>query len=178
MVEKSARESCRESFAEQFETPWVLRQVETHLFFGFAARHFRFGWVALAASATWLLWAALFGGGELPVYIGRLLGKALFVAVSVVIIVLFTRRQQAILGWFAMTITQGMAALGCVAVGAPASFAKNNGDTVPFVLLGLVWFPGLEFIKRMTPKQKYITMVRIVCSIPLGCWLYANGNWQ
>lgn len=52
----------------------------------------------------------------------------------------------------------------CVVLFGPTIFGFN---TLPTVTLGLIWFPSIEFISVLTKKQKWITIGRLVLSVPL-----------
>lgn len=50
-------------------------------------------------------------------------------------------------------------------------------DALADLLLGLTWLPGLEFIHSLIPFQKYVTLLRLLLTIP---WVYMginSGNW-
>jgi len=45
-------------------------------------------------------------------------------------------------------------------------------------LLGLIWFPGLEFVDKLASKQKYITLCRLILTIPCIYMGVNSGNWS
>lgn len=40
-------------------------------------------------------------------------------------------------------------------------------DLRPIIFLIFIWFPALDFIPRVTPHQRYLTLARLALSISL-----------
>jgi hypothetical protein len=164
----------------KFETPLTIRQVESHLVFGPLSRHFPVAYLMLVTGV--LKFFDDFRNTRVPA--GQRIGGAiedLFVWVGLMPLLLsrMTRRQQAILAWGATKFTLAIAAFIMVAVGAGSAF--HEGDTrggMVFLFLGLLWFPSVEFVPSITPQQKFITLARLVLSIPLVIIGIRGGNWQ
>ena len=57
-------------------------------------------------------------------------------------------------------------------------FCGSQPDALPVWGLGLVWLPGLKYIPRLTEHQKYITLVRIILSLPLFWLGVTTGGWS
>lgn len=169
-------ENARNS-GKKLETPFLIRQVESHLVFGPLSRHFAFGYAALIAAVVSLV-VGFFAVHE-PVgqYIGSLVDKLVFLFVPLLLLT-WTLRQQAIMGWIAFKAALGVGAVMMATVGAGVSFQRGQADAWPNLFLGLVWIPGIEFIPNITPHQRYITLARIVLSIPCIYFGVKSGNWH
>ena len=130
-------------------SPLIKRHLETHLFFGPIYRKTRFG------SAAFTLLNSLFGrrfalfSGEQQVFFFFLLSKALFAGLAVVFVSM-----------------------------SPFLFLMKAPDAPADLFLGLIWLPGLEFIPKLTAKQKYITIARILLTIPAVYMGIQSGNWS
>ncbi len=55
---------------------------------------------------------------------------------------------------------------------------QHQSDEIPNVLLGLVWVPWLEFVPTVTPRLKYVTLARVVLTIPLVFRGVQTGYWH
>jgi hypothetical protein len=163
--------------ASQIETPFTIRHVESHLVFGPLARYVPVAYVAFGVVVVSLV-AGLFATGK-PVgqYVGSILDKLIFLVVPLVLVSL-TKRQQAIVGWMAVKFAIGFAAFIMATVGSGVSFQHGYADAWPNLLLGLIWIPGIEFIPRITPHQRYVTIARIVLSLPCIYFGVKSGNWH
>jgi hypothetical protein len=164
----------------KFETPFTIRHVESHLIFGPLSRHFSITYVALAFGILKL--ADDFRNTAVPT--GQRIGGVIddlivWVGLMPLLLSRMTRRQQAILVWGATKFSLGLAAFMMMTVGAGSAYRDGNTrDALVFLFLGLIWLPSLEFIPRLTPHQKYITLGRLVLSIPLVIIGIRGGNWH
>jgi len=163
--------------AAKLETPLAIRHVESHLVFGPLARHFPLAYVAFAIAFLSLLAGVFATGKPTGMYIGSIVDKPIFLLVPFLIFRM-TYRQQAIIGWIAVKITLGMVAFMLVTIGAGVSFREGKADALPNLFLGLIWIPGIEFIPKVTPHQRYVTLARIVLSIPCIYFGVKSGNWH
>ena len=89
-----------------------------------------------------------------------------------------TYRQQAIVGWIAVKFALGIAAFMMATIGAGVSFQRGQADAWPNLFLGLIWIPWVEFIPKVTPHQRYVTLTRIALSIPCIYYGVKIGNWH
>jgi len=94
------------------------------------------------------------------------------------ILVQMTKRQQAIVAMFAFKFALGFAAFMMLTVGAGMSFQRGYTDAWPNFFLGLIWIPGIEFVPRITPHQKYVTLLRILLTIPCAYFGVISGHWH
>ena len=165
---------------ERYETPLAIRHVESHLIFGLLARHAPIGLIALLGAAFTVgndLYQQRFAPGV------RIASVVWDVFIWGGLMLLFnlsmTRRQQAILAWSATKFTLAIAAFIMIFVGAGSAFREGDiRDGLVFLFLGLLWFPSIEFIPSVTPHQKYVTLARLVLSIPLVIIGIQGGNWH
>ena len=156
-----------------FEKPWIRRQVETHLFFGLIARHVSFVWVICVLGAIYLC-----------VFVPKF--KDLFTDVSTIACYGFgifllrklSKYQQAVIGWFVIKFTLGVVALMVMTVGTWSSLQRGQSDALPNFLLGVIWLPSVEFIPKITPHQKYVTIGRLLLTIPVVYVGIKSGFWH
>jgi hypothetical protein len=161
----------------KLETPFTIRQVESHLVFGPMSRHLPFAYVALVGGIVSLIAGFFATGMPAGQYVGNIFDKAVFLFAPVLLLRM-TCRQQAILGWMVIKFTLGLVALMLATIGAGVSFQRGEADAWPNLFLGLIWIPGIEFIPKVTPYQRYVTIARMVLSIPLICLGIKSGNWH
>ena len=158
-----------EEIASLPESRLLVRQVETHLIFGPLSRRFPLASLALAGGIVSLV--RVFLPGEEP------LGRDILDTIGNLSLPLggflcwyFLRRlsliQQAIAGWVAVKSTGGLICFLLMTSAVPMYFFQGDPNAWPVLFLGLIWMPGLEFIPRLTPRQRYITLMRIVLSVP------------
>ena len=163
--------------AAKLETPFLIRHVEEHLIFGPISRHISFGYLVLCCAILSLVagfFATSKGSGQ---YIGNIFDKLIFL-IAPLLLVRMTYRQQAIIGWIAFKFGVGLVALMLMTIGAGASFMRGRADAWPNLLLGMIWIPGIEFIPKVTPYQRYVTLARIALSIPCIYYGVRSGNWR
>lgn len=172
----SERKSIADGF-RKLETPGLIRQVETHLVFGPLSRHFPLGYIALAFVVAGLV-AAFFAQHQ-PVgqYIGSIADKLVFLIVPFLML-RATLRQQAIIGFLAVKITLGIAAFMMLSIGVPVSLQRHQSDALPLLFLGLIWLPSVEFLPSVTPHQKYVTLARLLLTIPCVYFGVRSGYWH
>jgi hypothetical protein len=108
---------------------------------------------------------------------GSILDKLMFLVLPLLSLSM-TKRQQAILGWMAVKIAMGFAAFIMATVGSGVSFQHGYADAWPNLFLGLLWIPGIEFIPRVTPYLRYVTLARLILSLPCIYFGVKSGNWH
>jgi hypothetical protein len=161
----------------KLETPFTIRQVESHLIFGPVSRYVPFAYVALVGAILSLVAGFFATGMPLGQYLGSIFDKLIFLVVPLLLLRM-TYRQQAIVGWIAVKFALGIAALMLATIGAGVSFQRGQADAWPDLFLGLIWIPGVEFIPKVTPYQRYLTLARIALSIPCIYFGIKSGNWH
>lgn len=156
------------------DTPWLRRQVEAHLIFGPLTKSFSFGWLLIIAFA--INFFALFGTKLSLYHIIEGMQRLFFILLSVMLLKL-GRYHQAALGWCVTKFTIGVFAFLMLIAGGLVGFFRHQSDAIHFTLLALIWFPGLEFLPKFTSKQRFITIARLILTIPVAYWGYKTGNW-
>jgi hypothetical protein len=153
-----------------FETPLVIRHAEGHLVFGPISRHVSLGALVLIGG--------LLSPAQLYFYpLSQPPGKDILDSVNVVILPVcalliwycarrLSLRQQAIIGWLATKSAIGLVSFLMLTAAVPMYSFQGNPNAWPVLLLALFWMPGIEFIPKVTPYQRYLTLARIVLSIP------------
>jgi hypothetical protein len=163
--------------SEWLETPFLIRQVESHLVFGPLSRYFPTGYVMLFCAASSLCLGVVATHKPIAQYIGSIADKLIFLFVPFILLRM-TLRQQAIVGWMAVKGALGITGILCATVGAGVSFSRHQADALPNLFLGLIWIPGIEFIPRVTPHQRYVSIARVILSVPCIYFGIKSGNWH
>jgi hypothetical protein len=163
--------------AARLETPLLVRHVESHLIFGPLSRHFPLAYLALGIALVSLVVGFFATDKSMGQYLGSIVDMLIFLVVPLLLLRM-TYRQQAIIGWIAVKLALGFAAFIMVTVGAGMSFQNHQADAWPNLFLGLIWIPGLEFIPKVTPHQRNVTLARVVLSLPCIYFGVKSGNWH
>jgi hypothetical protein len=158
-----------------FETPWLRRQVQSHLVFGPLSKYLAVGWVMLFIAAALFIKSLL--APLSAIRITENIDKLFFILVAVLLLRM-PKYHQAALGWCVIKITLGLLAFLMLLVGGLIGFFRGQPDAIHLTLLALVWFPSLEFIPKLTDNQKFITIGRILLTLPIAYLGYQTGNWH
>ena len=173
----SERKSIAER-AKKLETPGLIRQVETHLVFGPLSRHFPLAYIVLALAAAGLGVSFLSRRDQsVGQYIGSIADRLIFF-VGPILMLRMTLRQQAIFGFLVVKITLGFVGFAMLTVGFPVSLQRQQSDALPNLFLGLIWLPSVEFLPSVTPHQKYVTIARLLLTIPCIYFGVRSGHWH
>ncbi len=164
-----------EQFLGMLESPWLRRHVETHLIFGPLSRSFPFGWILITLFSINVILRFLSNSSAEK--IGGGIEGLFFVFVSLVFLKMSTYRQAA-LGLCVIKIVGGLVSFILLIAGGLVGLFRNQPDAIYLTLLALIWFPSLEFIPNLTEKQKYITMARIIATLPVAYLGYQTGYWH
>ncbi|MBA3831196.1 MAG: hypothetical protein H0X34_04770 [Chthoniobacterales bacterium] len=146
----------------KFETPWTIRQTESHLVFGPLSRHLPFAYVYATLAGSVLVYLAATNSKDLL--------HTFFALIPIPFLLRLTRRQQAIFGrvitkWFFSTLAVMFAIMGI-----PLAASRHRPEGWPVFILGLVWFPLLSAFPSLTERQSYVTLARALFSIPVVIW--------
>lgn len=87
------------------------------------------------------------------------------------------RYRQAALGWCIVKVTVAMASFLILLAGGVVGFFRGQPDAIHLTLLALIWFPSVEFMPSLVDGQRFITIGRIVVSIPIVVLGSRAGNW-
>jgi hypothetical protein len=160
-----------------FETPWLKNNVEDHLVFGPLAKHFSLAWLLLIIFV--INFVVAFFQTEGPLFLKLLanLSKLLFILVSIYLFE-FPRYHQAAIGWCIVKAMGGLFAFIMLMAGGLVGFSRGQPDAVHISLLAVIWMPGIEFIPQVNSKQKIITLIRFVVSVPIIYLWYKTGTWS
>lgn len=155
------------------EAPWLRRQVETHLVFGFFARRLALSWIWV--SFLVLSVVSAFGESWL-VLLGRTASAGLFLLLWWPIFRMPQYRQAAI-GWCAVKTTLAIGSFITLLVGGLVGSFRGQSDAIHLTALALIWFPSIEFLPRLVDHQRYITIGRVLLSLPLVILGGRAGGW-
>lgn len=163
--------------ASQIETSFTIRHVESHLVFGPISRYVPLAYLVFGLAVASLVGGFFATGKPVGQYVGSIVDK-LFLLFLPLLLLSMTRRQQAIIGWMGMKMGMGFAAFIMATVGSGVSFQHGYADAWSNLFLGLIWIPGIEFVPRVTPHQRYVTIARILLSLPCIYFGVKSGNWH
>jgi len=164
-------------YSDALETPWLKRQVETHLVFGPISRHISFAWLVFCSPIVAALYFLL--SAENPVNLNMdQIFEILFILIVPILLFRFSRFQQAVIGWIVIKFSLGLIAFLFMTVASLMSLMKGQSDALPNFFLGFIWLPVFEFIPSVTQKQKYLTLARIILTIPLVYLGLQSGHWH
>ncbi len=169
--------NINKDFLSIMEAPWLKKQVETHLIFGFCTRNVPLGLLFSASCGVYIVFEVLTSRASFFV---QLLNSSepFFFLIAGLFLMKMSKYQQAAIGWW---VVKGSLFLVCTTalVGyGLVGFFKGSPDAVHVTLMGLIWFPSIEFIPHLIEKQKFITLARISVSIPLLILWHQTGTWH
>jgi hypothetical protein len=161
----------------KFETPLTIQQVESHLVFGPISRHFPL------AYAAWVITVINVGRAFLETKLpwaeyGVGIAESVFWLFLPLLLSKMTTRQQAIVGWMAIKGALGFAAFMMATLGAGVAFQRGQSDAWPLLCLGIIWIPWIEFLPTVAPYQRFVTIARLLLSIPCVILGMRSGYWH
>ena len=160
----------------EFETPFTIQHVQTHLILGPIARHVKVSTLVIIFASAYLLYGLLISDSVLQFFKENFF-DAIWWAFLAYLFRRMTRQQQAIALWGSIKFAGGMGAFIVMTAGSLSSREFDPPGALPLFFLGLIWLPGLEFIPRLTPHQKYITLARFGLSILCIYFGIQRGAW-
>ena len=174
-----------------FEAPWLKKQVETHLFFGFCARKVPFAIFLLIAYGFAFLYKVIHFGGigawidQVGYYFHKSPMDGLLSIYNNVIMILISalflklpKYHQAAIGWWIMNASLAVICFTILIAGGLVGFFRGSPDALYVTMFSLIWFPSIEFIKKLADKQQLITIGRILVTIPILLLWYRTGTWH
>lgn len=171
----AANEAVEKGFA--FATPFTIEHVRTHLILGPLARHVKASTLVIVAASAYFLYDLVISESVFQ-FFRKDFFNALWWAFLAFFLRRMTRQRRAIILWWSIKITGGIAAFIVMTAGSLSSRQFDPPGALPLFLLGLIWLPGLEFISRLTPHQKYLTLgclgLSLLCvyfGIQRGAWI-------
>lgn len=161
---------------QMLETEWIRKHVENHLVLGFCVEKFPFGILFIIIIVAPLL-VSVSLQGQFIEQLWSNLDKLFFLLVGFYLLA-FPRYHQAAIGWSIVKFTGFTLCFIMLIAGGLVGFFRNQPDAIHLTLLAILWFPGIEFIPRYTTKQKYITIGRLILTLPIAYLGYRTGNWH
>jgi hypothetical protein len=161
---------------KRIENPWLIRQTESHLIFGIFAKHVPLLYVALALGSIFIAWSILTVAVPRGDYFDSA-SLAFSVGFALYMLAQLSKLQQAIIGWLGTKIALLITGILFLAVLAPMNFHSGAPDMWPDLALALIWIPSIEFIPAITAYQRYVTIGRILFTIPCIYFGIKSGNW-
>jgi hypothetical protein len=153
---------------------WLRNQVENHLFFQYFAKYIPFGLVIILLVTVNIVYSLI----DFEKSVTFIIYDNIFPLLIAVFLLTIPKLHQAIIGWIALKFTIGITAILLMTVGTILSYTEGRNDVIPNFLLGIIWIPLLEFIPGITSKQKYVTLARILLSIPVIYLGIDSGDWH
>ena len=163
----------RDDIAKKYT--WLTAQVEGHLVFGPLSRYqaaglllpiiFLIGLVYSISSNDWSE-AGLFGEAEIYY---NILSVLCVIGVTLFFFMIAFRLsgiQHAIIGWSITKVSFSLFACFITLIGFVYIIQAKSKYTWTNIILGLVWMPIPEFIPVLSRDQKFISITRIILSIP------------
>jgi len=162
---------------KRIENPWLVRQTESHLVFGIFAKHVPLLYVALALGSIFIAWSFLVVAVPRGDYFDSA-SLAFSVGFALYMLARLSKLQQAIIGWLSTKIMLLIVSILFLAVLTPMNFYSGAPDMWPDLALALIWIPSMEFIPAITAHQRYVTISRILLTIPCIYFGVKSGNWH
>ena len=154
-----------DNFIKLFDSSWLQNQVKSHLFFGEIKGKYAY----LFAIVAYITMCFMFLGSHQISRIQSIFMEPPVGAFSVFLIwaIIFGNYKTNALLWAAVKSTVLFGSFICILCGS-INMLRDDPADIELVLLGLLWFPGLEFLNRFTKNQRYITLIRILVSAPIA----------
>lgn len=167
----------RNKALEILDTPWLRRQVENHLVFGPLSRG---GIVAWSLVLLTVIVIKLLVEGVPNITATNLVLYSNIIYASIVIYIFYkmpTYHRAAAL-WCVIKFTLFILTFIMLVAGGLVGFFSGKPDAIHITVLALIWVPGIEFLARFSEKQKIITAIKILVSIPIVFFWYKTGTWH
>ena len=138
-----------------FHGSYLRAQVNSHIVFGPLSRHFPVMYLLLLYAIINLVFSA------------ELFHSIIVFGVATYCIHTMTCYEQAVLGWEILKVVSGIASfIGLL--GSVVWLARGEVDVFLFILaFSVIWFPSIELHNKMIPHQKYVSVARLLLTIPL-----------
>lgn len=164
--------------ADKFlNTPWLRFQLESHLVLRLFVNDIALSLVVSAIFSLSLISTIITTKLTLLSTFSLAIDYFYYLLIIVILFKL-TRYQQAAIAWILMKSVGALLSFILILF-SMINFVKGmRADALIMLGLGLIWMPSIEFIPKITPKQKYITIARIILSIPLIVLGIQGGSWH
>ena len=162
-------ESPSENFIKLFDSPWLRHQVKTHLVFGESkGKYFYLVAILIYVSMGIVFLVPQEKYEVLSVFMEPRVGA--FSVVLILAIIFGNYKTNALL-WAAIKFTVLFASFICLLCGL-INLIRDDPADVELIVLGLLWFPSIEFLAIFSERQKYITLTRVLVSVPIILYLW------
>ena len=151
---------------------------KNHLVFSYFYRSISLAYTYGAILIVILIYGAFTTDANLFTYTIDNTDTILILALCVFVFSKLTCQQQARIGWVFFKLTMLLFATLMATVGFFSSYSNGKSDAFPNLFTGLVWLPSIELIPRLQPYQKYISVARIVLTIPCVYFGVKSGYWH
>jgi len=165
----SINKSGKKIDAKLLQNSWIRNQVETHLVFGYLANAVKLRYILIPMILATGVFLLLDGLAQNFITIFTIIIAANYMRK-------FDRPTRLMIGWVVTKFTLVMTAFIFMVVGFPIRLKENEPDAFPILLLGLIWFPFWEFIPKIANNQRYLTIARLILSIPMIYLIVRSGN--
>ena len=160
------------------EFPFAIGHVENHIVFSFFYRSISLSYTFAAL----LLFVFVFGAAQtdanLSTYFFNNTQEIVTFLGCIFILSRLSYPQQAMVGWAILKFTMLIAAGLLATVGFISSYSRDKSDAFPNLFLGLLWLPSIEFIPKLLPYQRHISIARIALTIPCVYFGINSGHWH
>lgn len=164
---------------EMLDTPWIHNHVETHLVFGPLVKKSLGGLFIVLALLTLLIGSVIYlfaiNSFDIRYYIHPT------PIILLIIGIYFAKPSGFYLAaglWCVIKFSFLIISFAMMIAGGLVGLMRGNADAPYLFMLAIVWFPSIEFFPKLTPNQKYITLLRIIFSVPLIYLGYKAGLWK
>lgn len=163
-----------EFFSDAFHSPWLEKQVESHLFLGnYRHRIIYVGLIYFFILVWGLLGYFFLNYPFTNIFEGP--GNSGYLVIIFLVPLTKYNYARSVYCWvivkcFFVAITFLFTLLGFI-----GSVFMGSKIGLYQLILGLIWFPSLELLPNLTEKQRFITLFRLIFSIPMIHLLIINS---
>ena len=158
------------------DTPWMRNQVENHLIFQYFVKNIPALWLGIVLFFFYILFEVIDSGISELIFSDKII-TIIIIPFVIFYLIKMDKFHQACIAWFSVKITLFFTCILLMTVGTISSIKAGGQDAIPNFLLGLTWFPLIEFFPRIDKKQKYITAFRIIFTVIIVIWGVNTGDW-
>lgn len=162
---------------EMLESTWLRNQVENHLILGPLSKGGIALWGVVLGVAI-VIELLLKGLPNLSGANFSQLFNIFYTAIIIYILYKMPSYHRAATLWLVTKFTLFIITLAMLIAGGLVGFFSGKPDAIHITILALIWIPGIEFFEKFSQKQKLITVIKILVSIPIVFLWYKTGTWH
>jgi hypothetical protein len=152
-----------QDFIKQLDNPWLRNQVETHLFFG----NYKWKYVYLICISLYIhLFFTIFAPSNELYSLDFLKERGSGFVIVLLLSIIFYKYEVSAFFWAVIKILL-LFVFFALFLGGIINTLAGERHAYLLSVLGTVWLPSLEFYRRITPYQKFITLFRVMITIPI-----------